>query len=163
MFCFTVTVNVWFCPTSLVAVGAIEMFASTYVLVAGPLPPGPAGMFAVAGLVSRERTTPPMVSVTDALPTTLPPDGLLNVTEHFPLAVPTPAQLSVTSTTAAPLDAVRVTVGLVPSGTLTNPLPAPPFCFTVTLKVWLTPTSFVAFGPIVICASTNVFVTGPDP
>src|SRR5438445_225890 len=52
-FCFTVTVNVWFWPTSLVAFGEIAMLASTNVLVAGPEPPVPDPMFAVAGSVSR--------------------------------------------------------------------------------------------------------------
>src|SRR5438876_1230004 len=52
-FCLAVTVNVWLAPTSLKASGAMAMLASTNVLVAGPLPPGPAGMVVVAGSVSR--------------------------------------------------------------------------------------------------------------
>src|SRR5262249_48812762 len=64
---FTVTVNVWLTPTSFVAGdGVIVMFASTHVLTAGPEPPGPAPTFAVAGLVSRVRLTPPTVSDAEA-------------------------------------------------------------------------------------------------
>ena len=47
-FCLAVTVNVWFWPTSFTASGLIATVASTKVLVAGPLPPGPDGMVAVA-------------------------------------------------------------------------------------------------------------------
>src|SRR5262249_3753448 len=73
VFCFTVTVIVWFLPTSFVADGGeMAMLASTYVFVAGPEPPGPAPMLAVAGSVSRLIEMPPTDSVTAAFPTTLP-------------------------------------------------------------------------------------------
>src|SRR5438045_1548036 len=66
-FCFTVTVNVCGALTSLVAVGGvIVMLRSTNVLVAGPLPFGPAVMVAVAGSVSRVSDRPPTVNVTVA-------------------------------------------------------------------------------------------------
>src|SRR5262249_34463748 len=61
-FCLTVTVKVCGALTSLVAVGGvIVMLASTKVFTAGPVPPGPEPMVAVAGSVSRVRATPPTV------------------------------------------------------------------------------------------------------
>src|SRR5260370_34396021 len=39
----------------------------------------------------------------------------------------------------------------------------PSSCFTVTVNVWLVPTSFVLSGVIVMFASTYCFVAGPDP
>jgi len=54
-FC-NVTVNVCGCPTSFVAFGAIEIFAFTHVLVAGPL-------FAPAPFVFRVNDTPPTLTV----------------------------------------------------------------------------------------------------
>src|SRR5689334_679025 len=100
------------------------MFASTNVLTAGPEPPGPdvAGLF---GSVSRLTDTPPMVRLTEALPVTLPADGEVNVTVHRPLTVPVVVHVLALIWKAAPLLLVRVTVGLVPSGTFTKPLPAP--------------------------------------
>src|SRR5689334_11442094 len=98
--------------------------ASTNVFTAGPEPPGPAGTFAVAGLVSRASVTPLTFSVTDALPVTCPADCDVNVIVHWPLIVPADAQLSPETWFAAPLLLASVTVGLVPFGTLTNPLPS---------------------------------------
>src|SRR5947207_124512 len=97
VFCFTVTVNVWGAPVSLVAVsGVIVMYASTNVLTAGPvLPSGPAGIVVVTGLVSRVRLTPPTEKVTDALLVTTPADCDVNVTVQVPLVVPLVKQLSV--------------------------------------------------------------------
>src|SRR5204862_293932 len=62
-----------------------------------------------------------------------------------------------------PPASVNVTVGVVPSGTLTKPAPSPVFCFTVTVNVCGSVTRFVPFGPIVMLASTNVFTAGPLP
>src|SRR5438552_1527084 len=111
-------------------------------------------MFAVAGSVSRVNVTPPTVSVTDALPTTSPADGEVNVTVHVPLTVPVERQVLVETELAAPFESVSVTVGLVPSETFTKPLPSPAFCLTVTVNVWFLPTSLVADGAIEIRAST---------
>ncbi len=86
--CFTVTVKVWSWPTSLVADGVIVMLPSTNVLTAGPDPPGPDGIVAVAGFVSRINVTPPTVNVTDALPVTVPFEFDVNVTAHVPALVP---------------------------------------------------------------------------
>src|SRR5436305_13518189 len=101
------------------------MRASTNVLVAGPLPPGPAPTLLVAGSVSRVIVTPPKLHVTDALAVTLPADADVNVTVHWPLVVPADAHVSLTRVIAAPLDATSVTTGLVPLGTATKPLPLP--------------------------------------
>src|SRR5215831_20655826 len=105
------------------------MLASTNVLTAGPEPPGPAPMVAVAGSVSRVNNTPPTVNVTDALPVTLPADGDENVTVQVPFTVPGPAHVSPVPVNvwAAPFESVNTTDGFVPSGTLTNPAPSPPF------------------------------------
>src|SRR5947207_1761525 len=119
------------------------MNASTNVFVAGPLPPGPLPMDAVAGSVSRLSVTPPTVIVTDALPVTLPADGDVNVTWQRPLTVPVVEHVLVMICTEAPLELVSVTVGLTPSGTLTKPLPLPVLRFTVTVNVCGWPTSFV--------------------
>ncbi len=81
--CLTVAVNVCDVPTSFVAVnGLIEILASTKVLTTGPLPPWPALMVVVAGLVSRVNESPPTVSLTVALPVTWPALGLLKVIVH---------------------------------------------------------------------------------
>src|SRR5438477_503614 len=121
----------------------MAMLASTKVLVAGPLPPGPAGM-RVAVSVSRVRDTPPTVMVTDALAVTSPADGEVNVTVHVPAEVPGLAQVLVEMLNAAPLALVSVTAGLVPLGAFTNPAPPPAFCLTVTVNVCGAPTSLVA-------------------
>src|SRR5438046_1586943 len=139
------------------------MLASTNVFNAELEPPGPAGMLAVAGSGSRVSETPPTVSVTDALPVTLPALGDVNVTVHVPLLVPGFVQVLVLIWLAAPFESVKVTVGFVPFGALTNPLPLPFDCFTVTVNVCGWPTSFVAVGEIAMLASTNVFTAGPVP
>ena len=71
-------VSVWFVPTALFAdAGVIWMFASTHVLTAGPLPFGPAPMFAVAGSVSRVSATPRIVRAAVAFAVVVPAVGLL--------------------------------------------------------------------------------------
>src|SRR5207247_11236362 len=63
----TVTVKVWLSPMPFVALGAIAMVASTNVFTAGPeLPDWP--------LVVRVSETPPTLSVTEAVPVTVPPE-----------------------------------------------------------------------------------------
>ena len=100
-------VNTCCVPTSFVAVnGEIETLASTYSLTAGPLPMGPAGMFAVAGLVSRVTVTPPMLQTAVAFNVNVPAVVLLIVTVHvrvFPLrpARGVAAQTSRTSSASA--------------------------------------------------------------
>src|SRR6476620_11483612 len=122
------------------------MFASTNVLTAGPEPPGPAPTLAVAGFVSRVTVRPPIVNVTDALPVTLPADGLVNVTWHLPAVVPVVAHVLLLMLNAAPFELTSVTVGFVPLGTFTNPFPLPPSCLPVTVNVSFAPTSFGAPG-----------------
>src|SRR4051794_19447392 len=119
------------------------MLASTNVFTAGPDPPGPDGIVAVAGFVSRVNETPPTVNVTAALPVTVPFEFDVKVTEQVPPEVPGLAQVFVLIWLFAPLASLRVTVGLVPFGTLTKLPPVPLFCLTVTVKVCGCPTSFV--------------------
>src|SRR4051812_47464525 len=103
-----------------------------------------------------------MVSVTDAVPVTLPAGFEVNVTVPGPLVVPGLAHGFVLGTLAAPFESLNVTVGLVPFGTLAK-LPLPFDCFTVTVNVCGWPTSLVASGAMVMFASTNVFTAGPEP
>src|SRR5262249_29744577 len=107
--CFTVTVNVWGLPTSLVASGAMVMLPSTNVLIAGPVPFGP-WPGTVAGLVSRVSETPPTVSVTEALPVAVPLSFDVNVTVPLPATVPGLAHVSPEPVRAwvAPLASVSV-------------------------------------------------------
>ena len=111
-----------------VALGAIAMVASTNVFTAGPeLPDWP--------LVVRVSETPPTLSVTEAVPVTVPPELEVKVTVHWPLAlVPVEAQVSVTFVAVAPLALARVTVGFTPL-TGCGPLPEPSLALTVTVKV----------------------------
>src|SRR5206468_12319884 len=101
----TVTVKVWLSPMPFVALGAIAMVASTNVFTAGPeLPDWP--------LVVRVSETPPTLSVTEAVPVTVPPELEVKVTVHWPLVlVPDEAQVSVMFVAVAPLALVRVTAG----------------------------------------------------
>src|SRR5439155_967147 len=143
--------------------GVMLMFTVTNVLVAGPLPPGPAPMLTVAGSVSRVSDTPPTEKVTDALPVTSPTEFDVNVTVHWPPLVPGLAHVSPVPLRVwvAPFESVNVTVGFVPSGTFTRPAPLPRSRLTVTVNVWSSLTSFVAVGGVmVMLASTNVFTTG---
>src|SRR5947199_79662 len=87
-FLLTVTVKVCGALTGLVPPGPIVMLASTYGLVAGPEPPGPAPTATVAGSVSRVSVTPSAVNVTDAFAFTVPAVGDVNVTVHLPETVP---------------------------------------------------------------------------
>src|SRR5204863_7628876 len=75
--------------------------------------------------------------------------------------VPVEAQVSVTFVAVAPLALARSTVGFTPL-TGCGPLPEPSSALTVTVKVWLAPTPFLADGPIATEASTNVFTAGPE-
>ena len=85
------TVNVWLAPVALVAFcGAIVMFASTHCFVAGPLPPGPELMLAVAGSVSRVSADAVTVRLADALAIVLPAVGLLMISVHWPFAFVVP-------------------------------------------------------------------------
>src|SRR5216683_3522121 len=71
----TVAVIVWLVPTRFCAVsGESWMYASTYVLVAGPLPPGPA-----LPEVDRVTVTPPIVTTAVALAVKVPVVPLLIV------------------------------------------------------------------------------------
>jgi hypothetical protein len=58
------------------------MFASTHVFTAGPEPPGPAPIEAVAGSVSRVNDTPPTVKLADAFAVVLPAVGLEMMIVH---------------------------------------------------------------------------------
>src|SRR5438093_11060095 len=94
------------------------MLASTKVLFAGPEPFGPDGIDVVAGSVSRTTVSPARVSVTDALPTTLPPLADVNTMSHWPLPSVTPSQVvggfgDVTCT--APFESVSVYVTATPA------------------------------------------------
>src|SRR5438552_6034776 len=92
---------------------------ATNVFTAGPeLPDWP--------LVVRVSETPPTLSVTEAVPVTLPPELVVKVTVHWPLAlVPDEAQVSVTFVAVAPLALVRVTAGFTPhSGCVPPPDPS---------------------------------------
>src|SRR5436190_21404097 len=99
------------------------MLAPTNVFSAGPVPPGPEGMVAVAGLVSRVNDTPPTVNVTDAFAVTVPESGDVNVTVHVPPLVPGLAHVSRVTLLSAPLASVNVTVTTVLFGALTKPPP----------------------------------------
>src|SRR2546425_422574 len=104
------------------------MVASTNVFTAGPeLPAWP--------LVVRVSDTPPTLSVTEAVPVTVPPVLEVKVTVHWPLVlVPVVAQVSVMLVAAAPLaffffnDAATTEIY---SLSLHDALPI----FTVTVKV----------------------------
>src|SRR4051812_3420279 len=124
------------------------MFASTNVLTPRPL-------FGATPFVERLNTTPPIDSVDDAFPVTVPPVADVNVTEHCP--APFVVRLNGPAGFAtAPLPFVSVTLQAVPAGTGTKPLPVS--CSTVTVNVCGAPTSFVAFGAIEIRAFTQFFV-----
>ena len=106
--------NVWLVPVAFVAFcGVIVIRASTYCFVAGPEPPGPAVIAAVAGSVSRVTVTalnkPVIENVVVAFAVTRPAEADVNVAEKCPAAsvVPLngPAGLG-----AAPFDGVRVIV-----------------------------------------------------
>src|SRR5437016_10766 len=128
------------------------MVASTNVFTAGPeLPDWP--------LVVRVSETPPTLSVTEAVPVTVPPELEVKVTVHWPLVlVPDAAQVSVMFVVVAPLALVRVTAGFTPP-TGCGPLPEPSSALTVTVKVWLSPMPFVALGPIAMVASPFAYTT----
>src|SRR5438876_1132612 len=115
-------------PLPLVALGGLGMEAATNVFTAGPeLPDWP--------LVVRVSETPPTLSVTEAVPVTVPPELEVKVTVHWPLAlVPVEAQVSVTFVAVAPLALARVTAGFTPL-TGCGPLPEPSSALTVTVKV----------------------------
>src|SRR5206468_10346970 len=100
----TVTVKVWLSPMPFVALGAIAMVASTNVFTAGPeLPDWP--------LVVRVSETPPTLSVTEAVPVTVPPAVEGEVIAPWPPAlVPVEAQGAVTFVAVAPLAVARGTV-----------------------------------------------------
>src|SRR5205809_297009 len=102
--------------------------ASTNVFTAGPeLPDWP--------LVVRVSETPPTLSVTEAVPVTVPPELEVKVIVHWPLGLaPGGAQVSVTFVAVAPLALVRVTAGFTPP-TGCGPLPEPSLALTVTVKV----------------------------
>src|SRR6188768_4248371 len=68
-------VNVCGALISFVASGVIEIRASTNVFTAGPL-------FGATPFVARLNTTPPIDSVDEALPVTVPPVAEVNVTWH---------------------------------------------------------------------------------
>src|SRR6266851_7067096 len=70
----TVMVKTCWWPTSLTALGAMAMLASTKFFTAGPLPPGPK-----LPAVSRVTVTPPMVTWAEALAVKLPAVLLLMV------------------------------------------------------------------------------------
>src|SRR5262249_60423825 len=69
-FCRTVTVKVWFWLTSLTALGAMLIWASSKVLVAGPLSTKPGSP--LPSPVARARVLPLSVKVVLALPMTWP-------------------------------------------------------------------------------------------
>src|ERR1051326_4393137 len=146
------------------------MFASTHVLTAGPEPPGPEPMFAVAGLVSRVSETPPTVRDADAFAVVLPPSELVITSVHSPFAsvVPVPAvplaapHVPPTRCEFAPLEFAIDVVTVTPAAGC-RPLPSPASALTLTVNVCVVPTSFVASGTIRMFASTHVFTAGPDP
>src|SRR5580765_4708994 len=89
------------------------MLASTYVFMAGPLPPGPATA-GVAGSVSRVTVTPPIVTESLAFAVNTPAVGLLIVTSYvatFPMI-----ETSVTAPTVAGTGE-KDTVGAAPKST----------------------------------------------
>src|SRR2546427_6231171 len=103
-----------------------------------------------------------MFSVTEACPVTVPVVNDVNVTVQIPSEVPGFAHRSTTFVWTAPFESVRVTVTVVPSGTLTNPAPSPEFCFTVTVNVCDSWMLFVSKGgAIPMNASTKTFTASP--
>ena len=104
--------------------------ASTYCLVAGPLPPGPAGD-AVVGSVSRVTDTPPILSVAEAFAVNAPAVLLLIVSVQvavFPPPKDTAAPHVVLWLVGAALRVTAmfaVVAGVAPSGA----------CVTVTVNV----------------------------
>src|SRR5690348_10279565 len=69
------------------------MFASTHVFTAGPEPPGPEPIDAVAGSVSRVSATPPTVRLVDAFAVVFPAVGLEMTIVHWPFASVVPVPL----------------------------------------------------------------------
>src|SRR5437016_3394906 len=111
-----------------VAEGPIATEASTNVFTAGPeLPDWP--------LVVRVSETPPTLSVTEAVPVTVPPELEVKVTAHWRSEERrVGAEGSVRFVAVAPLALVRVTAGFTPP-TGCGPLPEPSSALTVTVKV----------------------------
>ena len=156
---WTVIVKVCGSKMLLVSFGPIVMDASTKRLTAGP-------EFCPVASVERVTLMVPcgvtMLNVTVALPVTVPAVLEVKVTLQVPPVVPVLLHVLVLMTKLAPPPFVRVTMGFVPSGAVTKPKPSPTFCFTVTLKVCGLPTSLTAEGPMVMDASTNLLVAGPE-
>src|ERR1041385_4117495 len=102
------------------------MFASTHVLTAGPLPPGPAPTL-VAGSVSRVSVMPLTVKVADALAVVFPPLPLEpSAAPHLPpvICAVAPFEFAIDVVTVAPWIGFR-------------PVPSPLSDLTVTVNVWL--------------------------
>src|SRR5262249_35066045 len=118
---FTVTVNVWLSPTSLVASGAIVMLASTHVFTAGPEVPAVRSVLRVSG---RRLTD----SVVCALTVVVPAVEETSVIVQLPVPPEVVHGFGVVKP-PGPLSIVKLID--VPSGAFTNPLPL----FTVTCAV----------------------------
>src|SRR5712692_312315 len=144
----TLAVIVWFVPTRFCFVsGESWMYASTYVLVAGPLPPGP-----LVPEVERVTVTPPIVTLAVALAVKVPVVPLLIVSmqvAEVPNVVP---HVLLDKPGGGLTFGVIVMLGVpVPLGKAVTEM--------VKVCAWLI--SFVAVGVMVIEASTAR--SGSDP
>src|SRR5262245_11662446 len=157
----------WWALTSLVAVSGLStMLASTKVLGAGPLPPGPA-VGAVAGSVSRVRVRPPTRTVAVALTVTLPAPDLVNSRVARPL-LSVVAVSGLLSPSALASKYVMPAVAPVTTKTPVSPAaatrPVPGSSLTVAVTMWWALTSLVAVsGLSTMLASTTVLRAGPLP
>src|SRR4051794_780286 len=129
--------NVWGEPTSFVLSAVIVMFASTYLLTAGPHVSVPAGPQAVAVVGSGARVigTPLIVTSEEAFAVNVPTELLLIVSLHVatsPLIVGV-AQVLLWDVGAG------VTVGVIELKVAGPTMPG--FVVTVMSKTWSLPTS----------------------
>src|SRR5437763_785777 len=159
---WTVTVKVWGWPTSLVALWAMEILASTNVFTASP-------ELGAMPSVERVRATPPTDRDTEACPVTCPAVIEVNTTVHCPLAsrlspegwASSQVEAAAFRVLVAPLELVRVTSTL-PTVAATNPAPSPASFWTGSVKVWGWPPSLVSPCAPYTTLFRSVFTASPE-
>src|SRR5262245_29792621 len=132
------------------------MFASTYRLIAGPLPPGPL-LPEVERVTSAEDGVPlpAKCQTTSAFAVITASDTLLTWNVQvavLPFCCGEPQVLFRIGVTGDTLGVIEVIVGVVPAGLAT----------LVTVNVCRLVTSFTPFGVMLTFASTNSLTAGPE-
>jgi hypothetical protein len=151
-------------PTSFTPLGVIDTRASTNRFVAGPLPPGPLPIVAVAGSVSRVTVAllgvPVPVKPQTAVALAVNVAALLLLMEKVQVRVSgcpagvvgLPHVLPRIVVDGDTLGVSDVSDAVVPEGD----------AVVVTVNVWAVPTSFTPLGVIETFASTNRLTAGPE-